>query len=340
MSDRLPSARTVRGLLLAVACAVSAACKSLDSTDRQVLQAYLENAAQYYDAGRYENALQQWGKALALDPDEERALLGQAMALFQLSQGDSREGLTRLGEAERLLGELRDGRLGDQSWKAELGYALVQNRWAEMYELAARVHEAASAQGRPGPSAAEDRARMHERVRLAESSFHRVLADSRTEPNFKLTAWIGLARTCALRGAYAESLAWCREFEAQVVQSRRFWEKQGETYESKLFGATIQESELRDVMGNTLFKLGRFEEAEKELSQLVALQPKRASAYLNRGILREARGAWDLARSDFAMFLSQTNLPEDDLNVLEAEKRRLLCEQRLAAELERATAPR
>ena len=326
--------RMRRHLIPFVLALALAGCTIVSGEERQLALAYLENAAQYYDAGHYPNAFQQWGKVLAIDPDEQRAQLGQAMAQYQMGQRDTKEGISHLTDAERRLEALRDGALGDQSWKAELGYALVQQRWADLYDKAARLHEANQAAGRPFDAVklATSRAERPRRIALAEAAFQTVRVDERTLPNFQLTVWLGLARLTAMRGAYEESLGWCRKYEEQVSKSREYWARQSEEYASKLFGAELQEAELRDVLGNTLFKLGRFAEAEKELDRLVVLQPARAAAYLNRAILREARGAWDLARSDYDRFLQLADLASDDPSLLEAEKRRLLCEDRLAAE--------
>jgi Tfp pilus assembly protein PilF len=305
--------------------------------DREVVTAYVENAAAYYDGGHFLRAYSQWDRALAIDPHEDRARLGQAMALYQLGREDTKDGIARLTEAEKRLEELRDGELGDQSWKAELGYALVQLRWAEAFGRVVTIQSANQAAGRPHDAEKLDEARREipRRAAMADTAFRNVLSSPNVEPNLKLTTWIGLARVTSMRGAYEESLEWARKYEAQVVQSAEFWRKQGDEYASKLFGAELQEAELRDVLANTLFKLGRFDESEKELDRLIGLQPERASAYLNRGVLREARSAWDLARSDFARFLSTTTLPSDDPAVLEAEKRRILCEERLESENER-----
>lgn len=326
--------RILLPLLLALAALAQAGCHSISSEEHQLALAYLENAAQYYDAGHYPNAFQQWGKVLEIDPDEERAQLGQAMAQYQMGQKDTKEGLAHLADAERRLDLLRDGALGDQSWKAELGYALLQQRWADLYDRAARIQAANQAAGRPFDAAKLQTAREERprRIQLAEEAFQTVRNDPRTLPNFKLTVWLGLARLTAMRGAYEQSLGWCSLYEEQVSKSKEFWSKQSEEYASKLLGAELQEAELRDVLANTLFKLGRFQEAESELDRLVKLQPNRAAAYLNRGILRETRGAWDLARSDYDQFLHLTDLETDDPSVLEAQKRRLQCEDRLAAE--------
>jgi tetratricopeptide (TPR) repeat protein len=328
--------RSLTSLAL-VLCLAVASCKSTTAEDAQVVSAYLENAAQYYDSTHYLRAYQQWQKALELDPDEERAQLGQAMALYQLGREETKEGVERLTESERRLEALRRGGLGDQSWKAEIGYALVQQRWADLYDRALRLEAANADAGRPVNE--EKRAlaekEIPRRIDLSAKSYRAVLADKRTEPNLQMSCWLGLARLALLNGEFEESLEWCAKYEKQVVRSAKFWETQGESYASKLFGARLQEAELKDVRANTLFKLNRFQEAEQELDRLLALQPERADAYLNRAMIRETRAAWDLAGADYRKYLDLTDRKEDDLVVLEAKKRCLLCEERVAAQDER-----
>ena len=75
--------------MLAVTAAATAGCTSfggLTKTERQTVALYLENAANYYDAGRYDSAYQQWTMALNMDPTRDKARLGQAMALYQLGE--------------------------------------------------------------------------------------------------------------------------------------------------------------------------------------------------------------------------------------------------------------
>src|SRR6185503_19059 len=99
--------------LLAVLALLLAACKTAGSEQQQMLTVYLENAAQYYDTGHYERAFQQWQKVLEIENDESRALLGQAMALYQMGREDSQKGFERLALAEGRLEELRkNGKLG------------------------------------------------------------------------------------------------------------------------------------------------------------------------------------------------------------------------------------
>lgn len=321
-----------RSLVLALLLA-AAACRHVSEEDRQVVTVYLQNAAQYYDAGHFLRAYQQWSRVLEIDPDEEKALLGQGMALYQLGSDESPESVERLAAAEERLAGLRDGRIR-AAWKAELGYGLVQLRWAELYARKLRKLEAESAAGGTvdAKALAHCREQLPERVAKAEESLHAVLEDPDTEPNFHLTCWLALAKAAAARGDWQATIDWARRYERKVVESKDFWSKQGQEYAAKLLGAEIQEAELRDAMANCLFKLDRLDEAEKELDRVLELQPDRTAAYLNRGQIRFRRRAWDLARSDLERFLARTTLPRDHPTALEAAKLLVECEDALAAE--------
>lgn len=329
-------------LLAALASAAAGACGSsspfryIKEEDQKIMAVHLENAAQYYDSEHYDRAIQQWEKVLEIDPKSDKARLGTAMALYQLGREESPRGVQRLAMAEEKLSELRDGEIGEMSWKADLGYALTQQRWAELYDRKLTRLEAAAAAGNvDAAELAKVRAERPRRIQLAETTFRMVLADKRTEPNFHLSCWLGLARMAALRGDWEGALVHARKYEAKIVESKEFWKKQGSEYSTRLFGAELQEAELRDVMANCLYKAGRHEEAEAELGRLIDVQPARASAYLNRGMMRYRRAAWDLARADLRRFLELSDLGPTDPVTLEASKALVVAEERVAEDEDR-----
>lgn len=329
--------RAAAAALLALSgLAALPSCASGMSEEGLTAQTYLENAAQYYDTGHYLRAYQQWEKVLEIDPSEDRAILGQAMALYQMGREESPDGVARLGEAERRLDELRRTGPADSAWKAELGHALAQQRWAELYDRKLRKLEADEAAGTLPAGGADQlrtvRAELPKRIGAAEKGYRAVLDDKRTEPNFHLTCWLGLSRAAAMRDDWQGAYEWARKYEKKVSESKEFWKKQGKEYASKLFGAELQEAELRDVLANCLFKLGRFEESEKELDLLIGLQGTRADAYLNRGVLRHRRKAWDLARSDLRRFLQISSRPKGDPDLLRAAEMLVECEDALEAD--------
>ncbi len=332
----------MRNLLVVVAAALGlTACNTVTSENEQAIAVHLENAAQYYDAGHYERAMQQWQKVLDEDSRNDKARLGQGMALYQMGREDSAEGVQRLAQAQQRLEELREEDLDDQQWKVQLGLALVHQRWVELYDLKVRKAAADRAAGR-GVDQREGETverEMASHVREAEVAYHAVLASGDREPVDRLTAWLGLARLAAVRGDLEASLEWAGEYERQIEKSKALWKdmaerspKEAAIWEAKYDGAELQQADVHDLMGSVLFKLGRADEAEAQLEKVLAIAPERASAWLNRGILRQARGDWDLARGDFRQFLALTTLAEDDPAVLEAARRLAEVEERVADE--------
>ncbi len=320
------------------------ACSTLGSEDRTRLTLHLENAAQYYDQRHYERAYQQWAKALELEPLSDKARLGQGMALYQLGLDASETGVQRLAQAEELLDELREQDMDGQEWKAELGYALVQEHWVELHDLKVRMLKARLARSEGGDRATEDELRvasneLMRHIGLAENSFKRVLKSGEQEAQYQLTCMLGLSKMSAFKGDWPEALERAKGYESQVVKSKQLWNdaikrfpREAPLYEQKLAGAKAKEAELRDLLGNVLFKMGRLEEAERELNVVIELDPDRSSAFLNRGIVRQAREDWDRARHDLRTFLAMTKRDENDPSVLEASERLIAVEAKLRDE--------
>jgi len=331
--------------LLVLASALGAAgCGTLGGIDKDEqarLSTYLQNAANYYDRAHWERAYQQWGKALEIEPDNVKCRLGQAMVLYQLGRARTPDGLKSLVAADEALTDLLDDDLEGLEWQAEMGYALVQTQWVVLYDERIRLSEAQMAREEPvnQDELRANRAELTRRARFARESFQEVLDGGEHEVRDRLTCMLELARLHAVEGSYEESLAQCKLYEREVDRSKQFWRDSAERFprekdiwESKIAGAERQEAELRDLMGNVLYKLQRFDAAEKELDQVIALQPSRATAYLNRGMIRQSRGDWDRARADFESFLDHTERSPSDPVFLEVTRRLEEVEQLVQAE--------
>ena len=334
----------VRLAALLAGAAALAACNTLSSENESQLALYLENAAQYYDGGHYERAFQQWDQALLLDAANEKARLGQAMALYQMGRVDSTEGIGRLAEGTKRLDALRLEDFGGDQWKVDLGAALVHERWCEVYDR--KIRKIAEDERRGVTPDADTLAiakrefAMH--MRVAQGGFEAVLTGSEKDPRDRLTCWLGLARIAAWHDDLPESLRYANLYLEQVLRSQQLWKdasarfpKEAPIFEAKLAGAAMQEAELRDLMGAVLYKLGRMKEAEEQVDIVLKTYPQRATAYLNRGILRQLRGEDDLARSDFRKFLSYTELPDGDPSILECTRRLAEVEARLKLQEEK-----
>ena len=318
-----------RTLTLAV-CLLATACTSLGGEDRKRLSLHLENAAQYYDQRHYDRAYQQWGKALESDPLNAKARLGQAMALYQLGLGETPQAVLQLQAAEERLDELRVEDLDGLEWQAELGYAMTMDRWVNLF--ARKVRQLRYQREVEGSTDEEEleiaEIELTRRALIAERAYSTVFKGGDREAQYQLACLIGLAKMTAYRGDYNASLAHARDYEGQIVRSKRLWRdaverfpRESALWEQKLAGAERQEAELRDLIANVLFKLGRYAEAESELDVVLEIDPERASAYLNRGIMRQTRNDWDRARQDFRTFLAMTTRQANDPSVLEANKR-------------------
>ncbi len=345
---RVPRKLIIAPYVLVLAC-LTQACTTLGTEDRKTLTLHLENAAQYYDQAHYLRAHQQWGLALEVDPLNGKARLGRSMALYQLGLEESPTGVARLQLASEQLDELRYEDLDGLEWQAELGYALVNDRWVSLYsrkvrllkyELATEGKESEQTEKAEELELAQSELQRH--ASLAETAYASVHGGER-EAQYQLTCMVGLAKMAAFRGDYEASLEYQKEYEEQIVRSKRFWRDSIERYpreaalwEQKLHGAERQEAELRDLIANVLYKLGRIEEAEFELNVVIELDPERDSAFLNRGILRQTRKDWDRARQDLRTFLAMTARDADDASVIEAKRRLAEVEARVREEDEAA----
>lgn len=320
------------------AAALLSACNTLSSENESQLALYLENAAQYYDGGHYERAFQQWDQALLLDAANEKARLGQAMALYQMGRFDSPEAIQPLAEATKRLDTLRLEDFGADQWKLDLGSGLAHERWCEIYDRKLRKITEDERRGvTPDAQTVEISKRefaMH--MRVAQRAFESVLAGPEKDPRDRLTCWLGLARIAAWQDDFEGSLRYANLYLEQVLRSKQLWKdaaarfpREAPIYEAKHAGAAMQEAELRDLMGAVYYKLGRMKEAEEQVDVVLKTYPQRATAYLNRGILRQTRGEDDLAASDYRKFLNYTGLADSDPSVLEASRRLVEVEARL-----------
>lgn len=337
-----------RSVLILLLAGSLAGCNTVSSENEELLKSYLENAAQYYDGGHFLRAYQQWDQAIAIDSSNEKARLGQAMALYQLGRMESVEAIKPLTEATQRVDELQHEDFDKDQWKVELAVALVHLRWCDIYD---RKLRRISEEEKKGVAPDKDtqaisRREFDRHLDISEAAFRKAVAGPEKEPRDRLTCWLGLARIAAWRNDLETSLDYANRYLDTIVKSKKLWKdaaerfpKEAPIYEAKFGGAQMQEADLRDLMGAVLFRLGRTDEAEQQLNLVIEMFPQRATAYLNRGILRQMRGEDDLARSDLKKFLSYTELPENDPSILEATRRLAEVGVRLAAQDERDREP-
>jgi len=202
-----------------------------------------------------------------------------------------------LTQATYRLDELRNEDFDADQWKVELGVAMVHGRWSEIYERKLRVIAEQERKGVPRDEklVATVKSEFNRHVAISERAFKNVLEGSEKDPRDRLTCWLGLARISAWRDDLPASLEYANLYLGQVSDRR----SSGRTRPSGTEGGAdlrgearrrrVAGGDLRDLMGAVLFRLGRLDDAEIQVNKVLEMFPQRASAYLNRGILRQIR---------------------------------------------------
>jgi tetratricopeptide (TPR) repeat protein len=333
-------------LLALAACAVP----ELESEEHDA-NFYNLNAQRYYDGGQYQRALQQFDKALEKEPGDLTARLGRAFSLLQLAEGQLRarqpEGAENVQLAMAALEELAPDVPDSQAFKVELGLGQAHARMGDLYENRANLL-AAQADLRPagGPEVValeEARGKAYEHREQAAAHFHSVLGTEENKPaQSDLTSLIELARLAVIKRRYEEAYLYATRYLDQVRRSKDLWSESIRRFpedraiwEAKLAGAVYKEVEVRDLLANVLYKLGRLEEAKGELERLILLSPERGDAYLNRAIISEELGQKAEAVEDLKAFLvraAEIEMDPSDPRAVEATRRLMRLESELGLE--------
>lgn len=333
--------------LLAALLAGSAGCASDTDAEDLDVTTYLHNAQGYAEGGHYDQALSQFRQALAIDPGNDKALLGEATCLYWMGTEEAASAGGHILLAEEKFEKLDPSSYGENAWKVHLGRGMVHARLAELW---GRKADLARRQG--GDAAAllqireaEGKVKLHDAK--ASSEFDAVLAMS-DQPLARnnLTALFFLATHSALaakdEAGLSRSMDYFHRYEKEVEKSKALWvemekrePKLADLYRQKLKAAERQEVELRDLMANILFKQRRHEDSIKELDKVLALDPWRASAFLNRARNEEELGRFGAAADDYRRFLKATDLPPGSAPVIEATDRMRRCEEAVRERMDR-----
>ena len=91
----------LRAALAAVVAAAAAGCAT-DDRENLGAQVYLHNAQGYAEGGHWDQALDQFRRALELDPSNPKALLGEATSLYWLGTGENTAAGRFIGFAWRM----------------------------------------------------------------------------------------------------------------------------------------------------------------------------------------------------------------------------------------------
>ena len=332
-------------IALLLAALAAAACVSDDDREDLGVLTYLHNAQTYADGGHHEQALTLFRRALEVDPENRKALLGETTSLYWIGAKETQAAGPAILEAAEKADRLDEEAYKENAWKVHLMRGMIHARLADLWgrKAAATRKAAEAADAAPSDLAAAEEAEASRDAQstLAGASFRKVLAaEDQPLARNNLTALFFLARQGCLQARtpedYAEPVDFLRRFEEELGKSKKLWKEMqkrepenAEIYKAKLKGAETQEIELRDLVANILFKQRRHEQSVEELDKVIALDPYRAAAFFNRGRNYEELGKFGAAADDFRRFLMLTDLPPSSAQVVEAHERREKCEKAL-----------
>lgn len=326
-----------RALFLPLLTALAlGACHSLSEEDQDKLAGYRERARLYYEnttrdnPGGFQRAMDQIERGLALEPEDYGLNLLRAMvALRQYQFARRPEYLAQAETAFAQVSELRSG--DDHSPQYWLGFGMAQLFLGQNQRAEADAIQESLKQAPPGDPFCDQKdakSREHEakaRAYLMEAKrcFQRLIdRDTMTiESHFRL----------------AQANTFLREFPAAIENAqkhldlsvkrqdqiqKRILATDNAREERSLFAEqqdlAEQEKDVRGQLAHLFFKLGRHEDAVKQLDELLAKDPTRSADYFNRGRSLVQLGRKEEARQDFNNFLRTTRLPPDAPQVVEA----------------------
>ncbi len=340
-------------LLIALLFPVLTSCSSpgVSEDEQYTVDFHNNNAQHYYEGGHYTRALQQFERALELDDDDERALLGRAWCLLLISEGDILRGDSIaddfLEEARDAFMDLNARGLGESQFKVDLGTAKIHALYGDLYTTRIRNLQEELKHRHPGDplhKALADAEQAAEQSYFeAKTLFEKVLNNDKVPgARDNLTALLQLARLAVLRKDFARALLYAEQYREQVRRSKDLWVRSLKQFpedrviwEAKLAGAVSKEVEVLDLIANAYFKIGQYELAKEELDRLLRLDPYRTDAYLNRGILHQKLAQPRLALDDFNSFMSRAaelDMSPEDNRVIEATRQIMAIEKTLGME--------
>jgi len=299
------------------------------SAKEERLSGFFSRAKGYYRNDRLQQALDQVDRGLELEPGDPKFLTlkgfiflkyarrdpsfyDDALALFRKAAagGLFHSGLTRakLGLGLALLGR----GIKERDYAANLEKALLEGSIP-----AARREEARK-------KVPEMRAYAHKDFQEAEGAFEEVL---REEPR-NILALYSLALVKVALDKKEDGLKLIdRYIQAASARRKQILERDlkitlSKEREDKLWAElrTIEsrEKECRGLAANLLYKLGRYEEALKELNSLLKLDPNLVNEYFNRARIHAKLGHTQEAVRDYRTFVGRSLLPREDPRIKEA----------------------
>lgn len=312
------------GLTVSACSSLTPDGKQNEPEDDNARKAHFEDAAQtYYDGGKYEQAVGQWRKVLAIEPERPKANWGLAKSLAMVGT------VQALREAEQIFDKI-DGwdwshpTLGDRRHEVLKDHAEVYLQLADFYDRDVTVLESQLDDPRADvPSLRrhmqEQIAKRNELLSRAIPIYERVLELSANNP----LAIAGLAKAHLTVGNNARGIEFSRQYMALTRSSQEGWQRelsdleknrgrtatdeQREYYRAKIRSAREKELKMHLLLASVLMRTKDYRGAIEEYDTVLEMDPVRPAARVERAQALAASGDYKRAVSDLEEYLKITD---------------------------------
>jgi tetratricopeptide (TPR) repeat protein len=283
---------------------------------------FTESAQTFYEGGRYNQAAEQWIKVLEIEPGSQKAKWGLAKSYAMIGTP------TSLREAEKLYIEIFPQSFvhptrGDIKFEVERDLAQVYVDLAEWLDRAmSQNKERLEKSKTPDPAlqaaVVDQRTRRDEYLRKAIPLYDSVLAKSPENPY----ALGGLAKAYLVLGDDRTGIEYAKRYIALSHKNQEQWTAQLRALEKRMGKATDLERDfflgrvrgakdkevgMRLLVGSTMIRDGRYDEAVEQYTWVLRLEPSKAAAYAERGQAFAMSGKYRRAVRDLEEYMKITD---------------------------------
>jgi tetratricopeptide (TPR) repeat protein len=283
---------------------------------------YTESAQTFYEGGRYHQAAEQWLKVLELEPDSQKAKWGLAKSYAMIGTP------TSLREAEKKYVEILPQQFvhpvrGDIKFEVERDLAQVYLDLAEWLDRAMVANrERLEKSKTPDPEIerliVDQRTRRDQYLRQAIPLYDSVLAKSPENPY----ALGGLAKAYLTLGDDRTGIEYAKRYIALSHKNQEQWTAQLRALEKRMGKATDLERDfflgrvrgakekevgMRLLVGSTMIRDARYEEAVEQYTWVLRLDPSKPAAYAERGQAFAMSGKYRRAVRDLEEYMKVTD---------------------------------
>jgi len=316
-----------------------ASCIGLSDQEEIKLNDYKRNSKNYYNQGKYLQAIDQCRKGLEIDDDDYSLNLELGMALFYHSnqlkaRGDRMTYLFAARDQLRRTDNLR-WFFSSDDYRVHLGLGMVHYKIATEYrkqleELDLRMTLEPELAAELETNAETCRLGVQEEIVESQLHLEEVLTYDRQRDNLEAILYLG--QTHAYVGDFEESVGYLEYGLTLLDQSNTFYERRLESeermsarqrsfYEGRVEANKTRERELRGILANTFNRLERQQDRLRQFEILVERGLADGVVYYNKALAEQDLGLHCEAIMDFSVFIRRGVDNESDISDLDVRER-------------------